>query len=114
MPLFTYKAIDTRGKSVLGRVEAVNLFDLEQRLARMELDLVTGGPSSQRTRFLGGRGARHDLINFHFHLQQLGTHPQPVIEVLSDLLAILEKLTLRDVVAGPLEATHGRLKLVPA
>jgi hypothetical protein len=29
MPLFTYKAIDTRGKSVLGRVEAVNLFDLE-------------------------------------------------------------------------------------
>ena len=33
MPLFSYKAIDAHGKSVNGRVEAVNLFDLEQRLA---------------------------------------------------------------------------------
>ena len=35
MALYTYKAIDAEGKSVLGRVEAVNLFDLEQRLTRM-------------------------------------------------------------------------------
>ena len=46
MALYTYKAIDSRGKSVMGRVEAVNLFDLEQRLLRMELDLVSGAPSS--------------------------------------------------------------------
>ena len=45
MPLFTYKAIDAQGKNVIGRVEAVNLFDLEQRLARMGLDLVTGAPT---------------------------------------------------------------------
>ncbi|MBV9189148.1 MAG: type II secretion system F family protein, partial [Betaproteobacteria bacterium] len=54
MPLFTYKAIDPRGKSIVGRVEAVNLFDLEQRLARMDLDLVSGAPSSSKSRFLGG------------------------------------------------------------
>ena len=45
MPLFSYKAIDAGGKNVLGRVEAVNLFDLEQRLSRMGLDLVSGAPS---------------------------------------------------------------------
>ena len=61
MPLFTYKAIDARGKSVVGRVEAVNLFDLEQRLARMELDLVLGAPSSTRSRLIGAArpGSRH-------------------------------------------------------
>ena len=46
------------GKSVVGRVEAVNLFDLEQRLSRMELDLVSGAPSQQKTRFLGGGESR--------------------------------------------------------
>ena len=85
MPLFTYKAIDARGKSVIGRVEAVNLFDLEQRLARMELDLITGGPSREKTRLLGGRVARQDLINFCFHLEQLASAGVPVMEGLVDL-----------------------------
>ena len=35
MPLYTYKAVDGAGKNVLGRAEAVNVFDLEQRLARI-------------------------------------------------------------------------------
>ena len=32
MALYTYKAIDANGKTVLGRVDAANPFDLEQRL----------------------------------------------------------------------------------
>jgi type IV pilus assembly protein PilC len=40
MALFTYKAIDASGKAVLGRIDAANVFDLEQRLSRMGLDLV--------------------------------------------------------------------------
>ena len=52
MALYTYKAIDLQGKRVLGRLEAVNLFDLEQRLSRMELDLVAGAPSSDMSRLL--------------------------------------------------------------
>jgi len=54
MPLYTYKAIDATGKSVIGRVDAVNVFDLEQRLARMGLDLVTGAPSAQKSRLISG------------------------------------------------------------
>src|SRR5205807_7687346 len=50
---------------LVGRVEAVNLFDLEQRLARMELDLVLGAPASTRSRLIGGgKVRRQDLINF--------------------------------------------------
>jgi type IV pilus assembly protein PilC len=72
MPLFAYRAVNAQGKNVAGRVEAANLFDLEQRLARMDLDLITGAPTEQRSRLIGGgRVARPDLINFCFHLEQL-------------------------------------------
>jgi type IV pilus assembly protein PilC len=107
MALFAYKAIDSRGKNVMGRVEAVNLFDLEQRLARMELDLVTGAPSSQKTRFLGGRVARQDLINFCFHLEQLAVAGVPVMEGLVDLRESVENQRFREVVAGLVESIEG-------
>src|SRR5260370_2035117 len=62
MALFAYKAIDPRGKTMLGQIEAINLVDLELRLKRMGLDLVRGGPTRHGGRLLrsGGikRGAR--------------------------------------------------------
>lgn len=108
MPLFTYKAVDAHGKRVLGRVEAVNVFDLEQRLSRMGLDLVVGAPSSQRTRFVGGRRiARQDLINFCFHLEQLAGAGVPVIDGLADLRESVDNPRFREVVSGLIESIEG-------
>ncbi|MDA8108967.1 MAG: type II secretion system F family protein, partial [Betaproteobacteria bacterium] len=108
MPLYTYKAIDAQGKAVLGRVDAVNLFDLEQRLARMGLDLVTGAPSSQRTRLIGGgKIKRPELINFCFHLEQLSTAGVPLVEGLVDLRDSVENPRFREVVSGLLESIQG-------
>jgi len=112
--LYTYKAIDSRGKTVMGRVEAVNLFDLEQRLARMDLDLVSGGQSSQTSRFFGGRIPRQDLINFCFHLEQLATAGVPVIEGLVDLRESVENPRFREVVAGLVESIEGGRNLSQA
>ena len=114
MPLFSYKAIDARGRSVVGRVEAVNLFDLEQRLSRMELDLVSGAPSSRKTRFMGGGVARQDLINFCFHLEQLATAGVPVLEGLVDLRESVENQRFREVVAGLVESIEGGRNLSQA
>ena len=115
MPLFTYKAIDGRGKNVIGRVEAVNLFDLEQRLARMELDLVSGAPSSDRARLIGGgRIARQELINFCFHLEQLANAGVPIIEGLVDLRESLENPRFREVVSGLVESIEGGRNLSQA
>jgi type IV pilus assembly protein PilC len=114
MPLFTYKAIDARGKSVMGRVEAVNLFDLEQRLARMELDLISGAPSRQKTRLLGGGIARQDLINFCFHLEQLATAGVPVMDGLVDLRESVENARFREVVSGLIESIEGGRSLSQA
>src|SRR5438105_14815044 len=108
MPLFSYKAIDAGGKNVLGRVEAVNLFDLEQRLSRMGLDLVSGAPSRQRSRFVGGSGvSRQDLINFCFHLEQLASAGVPVLEGLVDLRGSVENPRFRQVVSGVWESFEG-------
>jgi type IV pilus assembly protein PilC len=108
MPLYTYKAVDSQGKNIVGRVEAVNVFDLEQRLSRMGLDLIAGAQSSQKTRFIGGgRIARQDLINFCFHLEQLASAGVPVIEGLHDLRESVENPRFREVVSGLVESIEG-------
>jgi type IV pilus assembly protein PilC len=114
MPLFTYKAVDPRGKSVMGRVEAVNLFDLEQRLSRMDLDLISGAPSRFKARFLGGGIERQDLINFCFHLEQLTSAGVPVTEGLTDLRESVENARFREVVAGLVESIQGGRSLSQA
>ncbi len=108
MPLYTYKAIDSIGKSVLGRVDAANLFDLEQRLSRMGLDLVTGAPSRQTSRLIGGgKITRQDLINFCFHLEQLSSAGVPIVEGLIDLRDSVENPRFKEVVGGLVESIQG-------
>ena len=108
MPLYTYKAIDAQGKNVIGRTEAGNTFDLEQRLERMGLDLVYGAPTSQTARLIGGaRIKRQDLINFSFHLEQLAGAGVPVLEGLVDLRDSVENPRFREVISGLIEAIEG-------
>ena len=115
MPLYTYKAIDANGKSVIGRVDAGNVFDLEQRLARMGLDLVSGAPTAQKSRLIGGsRVPRQDLINFCFHLEQLSGAGVPIVEGLIDLRESTENLRFREVVGGLVETIEGGKSLSQA
>src|SRR5262245_13130768 len=108
MPLYSYKAIDATGKSVLGRVDAVNVFDLEQRLSRMGLDLVSGAPSSQKSRLVGGSAIkRQDLTNFCFHLEQLAGAGVPIVEGLIDLRESVENIRFHEVVGGLIETIEG-------
>jgi len=115
MPLYTYKAVDAHGKSVLGRIDAGNLFDLEQRLARMGLDLVTGAPSAQKGRLLpGARIPRQDIINFCFHMEQLSGAGVPIVEGLVDLRESVDNLRFREVVGGLVETIEGGKSLSQA
>jgi type IV pilus assembly protein PilC len=115
MALYSYKAIDAQGKSVLGRLDAGNIFDLEQRLSRMGLDLVSGAPSEQKSRLVGGaRIPRQDLINFCFHLEQLTSAGVPIVEGLVDLRESVENLRFREVVGGLVETIEGGKSLSQA
>jgi len=115
MSLFTYKAIDTRGKAMLGQIEALNLIDLELRLKRMGLDLVRGGPTRRGPSMLrAGTIKRAELINFCFHLEQLVGAGVPLVESLIDLRDSIESPRFREILSGVIESIQGGERLSQA
>jgi len=115
MALFTYKAVDTRGKAILGQIDAMNIVDLEMRLKRMGLDLVRGGPARQGSGLLrGGTVKRGELINFCFHMEQLIGAGVPLVESLIDLRDSIENVRFREVISGVLEGIQGGLRMSQA
>lgn len=108
MALFTYKAVDPKGKGAHGQIEAINIIDLEMRLKRMGLDLISGAPTRRGGTLLRkGSIGRPDLINFCFHLEQLSTAGVPLVESLADLRDSTENARFREVISGVLESIQG-------
>ena len=108
MPLFKYKAIDAEGKFISGTLDASNGNDLEVRLEKMDLDLVTFKQKEPGTDLLGrNKIGRRDLINFSFYLEQLTRAGVPILEGLADLRDGEENPAFRDVVTGVIEAIEG-------
>jgi len=107
MALFTYKAIDRRGKATLGQLEAMNLTDLEMRLQRMGLDLILGGQTRRGASMQRGQIKREDLINFCFHLEQLTGAGVPLTDALSDLRDTVDNNRFREVISGVIESIQG-------
>jgi type IV pilus assembly protein PilC len=107
VPLYTYKAVSPEGRMVFGRIDAINLVDLDLRLRRMELDLVSGEPLSNRSLLRSGGVPRRELIHFCFHLQQLVRAGVPILEGLTDLRDSLEHPRFREVVASLIESIEG-------
>jgi type IV pilus assembly protein PilC len=108
MPLFKYKAIDAEGKFISGSLDAGNSNDLEVRLEKMDLDLVTFKQKEPGTDLFGrNQIGRRDLINFAFYLEQLTRAGVPILEGLTDLRDGEESPTFRDVITGVIEAIEG-------
>jgi type IV pilus assembly protein PilC len=108
MPLFQYKAISNRGKVRTGNLDAANIADLEQRLLRMGLDLVTCQVRNQARMISGVRKVRRiDLINFCFHMEQLIEAGVPLLEGLADLRDSMEHPRFREVIANLIDEVEG-------
>ncbi|HPP47216.1 MAG TPA: type II secretion system F family protein [Accumulibacter sp.] len=107
MPLYTYKAVNPEGRILFGSIDALNAVDLEMRLKRMELDLISGEPVHNRSFFAGSGVPRREIIHFCFHLQQLVRAGVPVLEGLTDLRDSLEHPRFREVVASLIESIEG-------
>ena len=108
MPLFQYKAIDASGKFITGSLDAGNGNDLELRLEKMEMDLVSYKQKDPGSDLFGrNKIGRRDLINFSFYLEQLTRAGVPLLEGLADLRDGEENPTFRDIVTGLIEAIEG-------
>ncbi len=100
MPVYQYFAVDRDGRRIRGRMDAGNEVDLEQRLKRMGLDLVTSRPRRAGEPLLARPVSRRDLINFCFHLEQVSRSGIPLLEGIADLGATLDNPRFREVIAA--------------
>ncbi|MDR2450736.1 MAG: type II secretion system F family protein [Candidatus Accumulibacter sp.] len=107
MPLFHYRAIDSDGRAVAGQIDAANLFDLEMRLKRMDLDLIDGAPVRVGGLFGARKIPRRELIHLCFHLEQLTRAGVPILEGLADLRDSLENPRFREIIASLIEGIGG-------
>ncbi|HSI43118.1 MAG TPA: type II secretion system F family protein [Methylotenera sp.] len=86
MPSFNYKAIDKLGRPAMGQIDALNEVDLEIRLERMGLDLITFRSAKKSTSlFNSNKVSNQDLVMFCFQLEQLSSAGVPLLECLNDL-----------------------------
>ena len=108
MPNFQYRAVDKSGHTVRGSLDAGNDIDLELRLKRMSLDLITFRQSDPRmAAFSRGKITRQDLITFCFHMEQISRAGISFLEGLRDLRDSMDNPRFREVISGLLEDLEG-------
>ncbi|MDP1613918.1 MAG: type II secretion system F family protein [Sulfuritalea sp.] len=107
MALYAYKAMNSSGRTVTGRLEAINPIDLEMRLKRMELDFINGDTVKQSGLMNRAKITRQELINFCFHLEQLARAGVSLIESLTDLRDTIDNPRFREIIAGMVESIEG-------
>ena len=114
MASFSYRAIDEAGQIMSGSIDATNSVDLELRLRRLGLDLITFESIKKSAMMRSSKVTRKELITFCFHLDQLMRAGVPIIEALSDLRDTVDNPGFRQIIGGILEDIEGGLKLSDA
>ncbi len=107
MPTFRYKAMDGVGRIANGRIDAINDVDLELRLKRLGLDLVTARELRGSAGIRGVRVDRKDLISFCFDMEQMTRAGIPLLDGLRDVRDSVESTRFRQVIAALLEDIEG-------
>jgi len=106
--------MDAEGRVSSGNLDATNAIDLELRLKRLGLDLVTFEGVKRSTAARTRNVSRTELITFCFHLSQLLKAGVNIIEALTDLRDTVDNAGFRQVIASVLEDIEGGLKLSEA
>ncbi|MGI9297475.1 MAG: type II secretion system F family protein [Gammaproteobacteria bacterium] len=97
MPLFQYSGVNQTGKVISGKMDARNLADLEKRVGRLGLSLISGVAAGGRFASVGSslfqkKVTNDELAQFCFYVEQMVGGGVPLLEGLSDV---------RDSVANP-------------
>ena len=108
MPAFEYKAVDRTGRTARGKLDAANEVDLELRLKKMGLDLITTRLLRSHTPTLAsGSITRQDLITFCFDLEQISRAGIPIVDGLRDLREGMDNPRFREILTSVLEDIEG-------
>ena len=102
MPSFQYSAINQTGAVVRGRIDASSRQDMERRISRLGLSLISGSEIGYRL----GSGlslfqrkiSRDELAQFCFYVERLVSGGVPLLEGLSDVRDSVSNPTLRNTI----------------
>ncbi len=114
MAMYAYRAINKSGQNRTGLQDASNLVDLEMRLKRTGLDLISGKIAKKNHLATGTSVTRRELINFFFNMEQLTNAGVPLLDCLADLRDTMPNPYLREVVANMIENIEGGMRLSQA
>ena len=114
MASFSYRAIDEAGQMLSGNIDATNAVDLELRLRRLGLDLITFESIKKSALMRASKVSRKELITFCFHMDQLMRAGVPIIDALADLRDTVDNAGFRQIIGTILEDIEGGLRLSDA
>ena len=99
------------GKIVTGSMIANNDVDLELRVDKMNMDLISFKSESKSSLFTKKISiTRTELINLTFHLEQLAKAGVPLVNSIEDLRDSVESSVLREVLSSIVEAIQAGSK----
>ena len=102
MALFKYTAVNRAGKTVRGRIDAHSADDLEARISKLGLSLVSSDIVKSGSRsgslFFQRSISRDELAQFCFYIERLVAGGVPLLEGLSDVRDSVSNPSLRHVV----------------
>lgn len=115
MSAFAYRAVDGNGRLLRGELVASSESDLDSRLLRIDLQLISCRPLRRHVaRSATGAVGRRELINFCFHLEQAHRAGMPIIETLRDLRDGTTDEMFRSILASISMAVEGGMGLADA
>jgi type IV pilus assembly protein PilC len=108
MPNYKYYAVDRRGKSFRGLLNAVNPIDLEDRLKSLGYQLIDFKLEAKRGSLVGFTGIKEkDLISFCVHMEELDKAGVPLIDSLTDLRDSIDNMRMRELMSELTESVKG-------
>ena len=115
MAIYRYRAVTDSGQVRSGQTDALNLPDLEARLAQAQLDLIEAQvrPVSVPAGWGGGPTSK-DLITFCLHLAQVTRAGISLLDGLKDLIDDVEHPRFRVILGAVVSAIHSGTGLADA
>ena len=107
MATFQYTAVDRTGRAARGSLDAMNDVDLELRLRRMGLDMISFRAVEPRSIQSLGAVKSQDVINLVFDLEQISRAGIPMLDGLRDLRDGMENPRLREILTSVVEDMEG-------
>lgn len=104
MPVLKYTAVDPLGKRANGELVAASVADLEQRLAKVDLTLISFTErKTQSPRHYLSKISRRDLIDFCLNMESLTDAGVPIVDGLEDLRDSTHTRRMKDVLNACIE-----------